>query len=437
VDGEDGQERVTHRRSAVALVAAAFFAVLAVRCGGGGTTTGDDVAQRVGQTIQQPGMVYHAVASDGAEVWIDASDQLYRKADAPTRGTLVSVGQGWLQTVYSPVQNAVAQNDKTPPGPATPRINNPAVSWTEALAALGFGNELQMIDKETADGIEVWVLQARTPIVDSNGNVSGSLIGRVEVDVGTNLPHAFEGRQTSVDGTTPTPDAYGLNPNHRTVYTTSEMIPRGSLAADFFDPSNVSAQVQTPAGNLQKLRAIGLAPLWFGEQYLGPGGLLQLPVSNSVTATASAKRGDIHYTLILPTSATKALEETDAVIIRLAADASTFTAPTITQFGGVLPEQKDTVTVSGQPAILFTSTLTPNDLPCPKGATCSPSDAAMYRRLIFAVGKTNVQLEASARIDSVGQDANGYNTRDGIIALAEALKEAPAATPTPSVSPSG
>jgi hypothetical protein len=101
----------------------------------------------------------------------------------------------------------------------------------------------------------------------------------------------------------------------------------------------------------------------------------------------------------------------------------------------VLPEQMDTVTVNGQPAILYTSSLTPNDLPCPAGTTCPPSDAAMYRRLDFAVGKTNVQLETSARIDSVGQDANGYNTKAGIIALAEALTEAPAATPTPGPAP--
>jgi hypothetical protein len=402
---------------------------------GGGSTSGDDVAQRVGQTIQQPGMVYHALANDGAEVWIDASDQLYRKTDAKAGGSLVSVGQGWIQTAYDPFQNTVTQKDQTPPGPATPRINNPAVSWTDALGALGFGSELQMIGKETADGIEVWVLQAKTPIVDSSGNVTGSLIGRIEVNVSTNLPHAFERSETSVDGTTPTPDANGLSPNRRTVYTTSEMIPRSSLPADFFDASKVNSQVQTPAENLQKLRAIGLAPLWLGEQYAGSGGLLQLPPSNSVSATASTTSGDIHYSLIVPTSATNAQEETDAVIIRLAADASTFTAPTIPQFGGVLPEQMDTVTVNGRSATLYTSVLTPNDLPCASGQTCPASNAALYRRLIFAVGTTSVQLEASARVDASGQDFNGYNTKDGIIALAGALTEAPAVTPAPSPTP--
>ncbi len=421
-------------RLAFGLAAALIGAGLVSGCGGG-STSGDDIARRVGQTILQPGMVYHSVADDGAEVWIDASDQLYRKADATSKGRLVSVGQGWSQTVYDPFQNAVTQKDNTPPGPATPRINNPAVSWTDALGALGFGNALDMIGKETADGIEVWVLQARTPILDSNSNVTGSLVGRIEVTVSTNLPHAFELHETSIDGTTPTPDPYGLNPNRRTVYTTSEMIPRSSLSADFFDSSKVSSQVQTPAENLQKLRAVGLTPLWLGEQYAGPGGLLQLPVSNSVSAVASTKSGDIHYTLILPTSATSAVQATDAVIVRLAADATTFTAPTVPQFGGVLPERKDTVTVNGQAATLYTSILTPSDLPCATGTTCLVSGAALYRRLIFAVGTTNVQLETSARVGASGQDANGYNTRDGIIALAEALTEAPAATPAPSPSP--
>jgi hypothetical protein len=406
---------------------------------GGGSTNGDDVAQRVGQTIQQPGMVYHAVANDGSEVWIDANDQLYRKADATARGSFLSVGQGWTQTVYDPVQNAVTKNDRSPQGSTRPRIDNPAVSWTDALGALGYGNSLVAIGKEMADGIEVWVLQAKTPIVDSSGNVTGSLTGRIEVNVSTSLPHAFESHETDSSGATPTPDAYGLSPNRRTVYTTSEMIPRSSLPADFFDPSMVSSQVKTPAERLQELRVIGLTPLWLGEQYAGSGGLLQLPASNSVTAAASTNSGDIHYSLIVPTSATNALEETDAVIVRLAADASTFTQPTVPQFGGILPERKETVTENGQAATLYTSILTPSDLPCASGQTCPPSDAPLYCRLIFAAGTTNVQIETAARIGSGGQDANGYNNKDGIIALAEALTEAPAATPapSPSASPSG
>jgi hypothetical protein len=338
-------------------------------------------------------------------------------------------------TSYDPFQNAVSDRDRTPAGPSTPRINNPAVSWTDALSALGFGNTLDSTGKSTADGTEIWVVQANSPILDKNGNVAGSLAGRVEIDARTNLPHAFERHQTNANGTTPTPDVSGLSPNRRIVYTTSEMIPRSSLAADFFDKAKVDAQVQTPAESLDKIREIGLTPLWLSEQYVANPGLLQLPATNAVFAVASDKRGEVHYSLIVPTSSTNAQEEPDAVIIRVAADATTFTAPTIPQVGGVLPEQKDSVTVNGQPATLYTSTLTPNDLRCDPGATCPPSDAALYRRLIFAVGTTNVQVEAAARIGASGQDANGYNKKDAIIALAEALTEAPQSTATPTPAP--
>ncbi len=419
------------RASAVALVVAVVLAAMVVGCGGGGDPSGDDLAKKVGDAINQPGMVYHTVANDGTEVWIDAPDQLYLKVAATAQGKLLSTGQGWTVTSYDPFQNAVTEKDRTPAGPATPRINNPAVSWTDALGALGFGNTLDSTDKSTADGTEIWVVQANSPILDKNGNIAGSLAGRVEIDAKTNLPHAFERHQTDANGVTPTPDVSGLSPNRRIVYKTSEMIPRSSLAADFFDKAKVGAQVQTPAESLDKIRQIGLTPLWLGEQYKANPGLLQLPATNAVFAVASDKRGEVHYSLIVPTSATNAQEELDAVIIRVAADATKLTSPTIPQIGGTLPEQKDRVTVNGQPATLYTSTLTPNDLPCDPGATCPPTDAALYRRLVFAVGTTNVQVEAAARIGPSGVDANGYNKKDTIIALAEALTEAPQSTPTP------
>jgi hypothetical protein len=413
----------------------AVLGLLVAGCGGGGDPSGDDLAKKVGDAINQPGMVYHTVANDGTEVWIDAPDQLYLKVAATAQGKLLSAGQGWTVTSYDPFQNAVTEKDRTPTGPATPRINNPAVSWTDALSALGFGNTLDSTGKSTADGSEIWVVQANSPILDKNGNIAGSLAGRVEIDAKTNLPHAFERHQTDANGTTPTPDVSGLSPNRRIVYKTSEMIPRSSLASDFFDKAKVDVQVQTPAESLDKIRAIGLTPLWLGEQYAANPGRLQLPANNAVFAVAADKRGEVHYSLIVPTSSTDAQEEADAVIIRVAADATTFKSPSVPQFGGVLPEKKDSVMVNGQPATLYTSILTPSDLPCASGATCPQTDAKLYRRLIFAVGTTNVQVEAAARIGASGQDANGYNNKDAIVALAEALMEAPQSTATPTPGP--
>ncbi|MEO8458846.1 MAG: hypothetical protein ABI559_13675 [Chloroflexota bacterium] len=378
-----------------------------------------------------PGMVYHSITNEGTEVWVDAADQKYRKKDPTAQGALVSVGQGWTQYYYDPFANTVGTKDLSPQGSATPRINNPAVSWTDALGALGFGNTLDLTAKSQADGVTVWVLEAKTPIVDKNGNLAGSLNGRIEIDTTTNLPHAFEKHQELVNGATPTTDPNGLNPNRRIVYKTSEMIARSSLPDNFFESSEVSTQLQAPEQNIEKVRALGLTPLWLGVHYEGPGGILQLPMDTGVFAVSSPVSGEVHYSLIVPTSASQAVEEKDAVIVRFSKDITTFKSPLIPEIGGTLPEQQSASSVNGGPAVLYTSTLTPNDLPCPNG-NCPVSSAALYRRLIFSVGDTGVQIETAARVGAGGNDANGYNGKDAIVALAEALFTPPAPdTPTP------
>lgn len=400
------------------------IAMPAAACGGDGDPTGQEIASKVQQTIEQGGMVYHAVEGDGTELWIDAANEQFRKKESPQSAGLSSIGQGWTQYSYDPFTNTVVTKDLSPQGPATPRINNPAVSWSDALGALAFGNQLDFTAKSVADGVEVWVLQAKTPILDKQGNQAGALNGRVEIDTKTNLPHAFEKKEVYSDGTTPTPDLSGLNPNRRIVYTKSEMIARDSLPADFFDQSLVSQQLQSPEQNMEKVRALGLEPLWLGVYYEGPGGILQLPQDTGVFAVSAEERAEIHYSLTVPVSATEAQEETDTVILRLAKDPSQFRPPTIPQFGGDLPEQRNATTVNGSPATLYTSILTTANLPCPAG-NCPTSSEPLYRRLLFSVGDTAVQLEVASRIAASGRDINGYNDKDAIVALAEALSAAP------------
>lgn len=411
-------------------MAALLFAIGALAaCGGGGDEpSADEIASKVQQTIEQSGMVYHAVQADGTELWIDAADQQFRKKE--TSG-LTSIGKGWTEYSYDPFTNTVLTKDLTPQGPATPRINNPAASWVDALGALAFGNKLDFTAKSTADGVEVWVLQAVTPILDKQGNQVGSLNGRVEIDTTTNLPHAFERREAHSDSTTPTPDLSGLSPNRRIVYTKSEMVGRDSLPTDFFDQAVVSKQLQSPEENMEKVRALGLEPLWLGVYYEGPGGILQLPQDTGVFAVSAEDRAEIHYSLTVPISSTNAQNEADTVILRLAKDPSKFKPPTIPQFGGELPERQSSTSVNGGPAVLYSSVLTPADLPCPTG-NCPTSSTTLYRRLVFSVGDTAVQLETAARIGSGGQDLDGYNDKDAIVKLAEALFAAPPiAAPTP------
>jgi hypothetical protein len=422
-----------------AILSAAVVTVigLLVACGGGdGNPDAQEIAGRVLQAIDQPGMVYHAVGDDGSEIWMDAANQRFRKKDAPSGGGLVSVGEGWIRVYYDPVANAVSTRDLTPKSSATPRIGNPAGSWLDALSALSYGNTLNFKVKSTADGVEVWVLEAATPIVDSQGNIAGTLAGRVEIAVETNLPHAFEGRTSFADGSTPTPDPRGNSPNRRIVYTTSEMIPLDSLPADFFSDEAVSSQVQTPEQNMQKFADAGLSALWLGVYYDGPGGILQLPRDTGVFVVGSQERAEIHYSLLIPVSATDAQENPDSVILRFARNPSAFKQPTIEQFAGELPEDVDSVDVRCQSALLYTSLLKVRDLPCDSDP-CLEGDAALYRRVIFSVSDdTSVQIETAARAGLSGTDANGYNTRKGIIALAEALfPPEPLPSPTTAAAP--
>ena len=389
----------------------------------------DDVVQKVAAAIEQPGKVYHVKGNDGSEVWIDPQAQQFRRKDASAAGELTSIGAGWNRTSFDPLNNTTKDEDTSPKGDLRPRIDNPMVRWTDALLALGFGQQMQLVGRTISDGREVIAIQVESPVVDDSGNTTSTLFGRVEVDPVTYLPYSFQQRQVLPDGTTATPAVAGVDPDRRIVYTTSELIDRSSLPDNFFDPSIVSQQVLTNEESLQRIRQIGLTPLWLGEDYPGSGGDLKVPPTEGIFAVASTNSAEIHYALVGDTIVGK-----DAVIVRLAKDASTFTPPTIPQYGGNLPEQKDQVTVNGQPATLYSSLLTTADIPCDTGTACPASHAVLYRRLQFTQSGTTVQIEAAARIDDNGADSNGYNSKAGIISLAEALTEVPeaSATPTPS-----
>ncbi|HVP05052.1 MAG TPA: hypothetical protein VMT90_05170 [Dehalococcoidia bacterium] len=418
----------------VSVVAVAVVAALLLSgvLGGGSSDnpgSGDEIAQKVLEAITKPGMVYQVVGTDGSVAWIDPADEEYRRRDATLDGGLTSVGKGWTRYSYDIQNNVVAQDDTSPTGAQRPRIDDPLARWTDPTAALAFSGRLEVTGREVADGKQVIVLQASTPVVDKEGNQAGTLFGRVEIDAETFLPHAFQRRQVLANGTTPTPAVAGQDPNARVVYT-SDFIPRSSLAADFFDQSIVQQQVKTNQNGLQQVRDIGLTPLWFGVYYDGrPYGELQLPPTVSIAADSEAKTAHIDYALVSPT-----LQSEGAVIIRLAEDTSQFTHPQIPQFAGDLPENEETVTAGGVTATLYTSILTVNALPCP-AASCPHSDAKLYRRLVFKHGDAAVQIEVEPRLDDQGNDLNGFNSRDGIISLAGVLTEVPADAVMPTPAP--
>lgn len=420
--------RVLAALAGVSVLAAIIVAVALIAGGGDddGVGSADAVAQKVAEAIRKPGMVYNVGGNDGSLAWIDAEMQQYRRRESAINGSGTSVGSGWTEISYNAGTNSVTEDDTTPNASQRPRIDDPMVRWMDPLAALAFSNRLTLIGQTTVDGVQVIALEATTPVVDASGNVTGTLFGRVEVDAETYLPHAFEARQTLASGVTPTPGPEGLDP--RVLYT-SEFIERSTLPAGFFDRSVVEGQVQTNQNQMDAIRELGLTPVWFGQYYDGkPYGEVQLPPTVSVSIDDEGTQAEIDYALVSPTSVA-----TNAVIIRLSADASTFTRPEIPQYAGELPEDEETVTLAdGATATLYTSILTVDALPCPT-ADCPQSSAALYRRLVLQRGDTAVQIEVSPRILDDGTDSNGFNSRDGIVSLAGVLVNVPAdvALPTP------
>lgn len=413
------------------LLSAAVLALLVtiVACGGGdddGTEyTAEEIVANVQAAVIQPGMIVHAVGDDGSEVWLDPENELFRRQESPNRGGLTSVGDGWIRYGYDPFNNVVTTEDLSPGG-GTPRINTPMAPWWEPLTALAYGVELTVIGATTADGQEVIAVEARSPVLDGDGQFSGNFLeGRAEFDPETFLPTAFEQREIVAEGQSATQPT----PAQRRIKYTAELLPTADVPEGFFSQDVVKNAVLTVEENLQKVRDLSLTPYWLGEEFIGEGGILRLPDNDNFFVDEGTQTAEIHYGYFAPISEQTGETLPDSVLVRLATDTSVFVPPEVPSFGGDIPEQRQEVTVRGGTGVVLGSLLTPSDLPCDSGS-CPATRAPLYYRIVLQIGDTAVQIEAMARVDSTGADRNHYNSVQGVIALAEALTEAISATPT-------
>lgn len=369
-------------------------------------------------------MVFHAAADNGGEVWIDAERQVYRQRDATAVGGLTSVGQGWTRTSYDPFQNKVIAQDKSPSDPNRPRLDDPAIQWFEPLAALAYAPELRLIGRTTSDGRAVIAIEARSPVLDK-GNFTGRyLIGRVELDAQSRLVVAFERRLQLPPDETPNADDLQDDQKPTRIRYQTEFLPRDTLPPDFFSPTIVEQQVITLEENLATIAAMGLDLLWLDKEFSDSHGTLRLPEGTEGVFVDSTKgEASFHYSLVTGGAGDTRLLA-DSVVIKIGPPGTDFGQPAIQQFSGRLPEGGRTVTAAGQQAMLYTSILTPADLPCPAG-DCPRTRTPLYHRLSLTIGSTGLQIETYARVDSVtGDDQNGYNNTEGIVALAEAVASA-------------
>ncbi|MDO8615832.1 MAG: hypothetical protein Q7T33_08875 [Dehalococcoidia bacterium] len=398
-------------------------------CGGGGDALSEeDVLRKAANAVRAEGMVFHAQGDDGSEVWIDAVNQHYRKRDGKTG--LVSVGEGWKTTSYDPLSNQT-KTEETQFGPeVTVRINDPSTLWFEPLGALSFAQGIRLVGRTKGDGEDVIAVETASPIVDASSRGTGSfLVGRVELDVNTYLVTAFERRVTVAQGQpTPTPDLEGNDPlkTVRIRYET-ELVPADSLAADIFSTEVVEAQAVTLSENIQRVRDLKLTPYWLGEVYRNALGSFRLPDSpEAVVVDPEKRQAAFQYAMEVQATADSPFFLADeAIVVRLGPAGDTiFDLPTVQGFAGQIPEDQEVVEVLGQRTVVYTSILTPSDLPCPAGAQCVATSVPLYHRLLLTLADTAIQVETFAKVGSQGQESNQYNTKDGILALAQALTAA-------------
>ena len=389
--------------------------VVVAACGGGGSESGEEIVEKVEEALNEPGTIYHAIGDDDSEVWIDVEKEKFRRREVTSSGELISVGDGWDRYTFDPILNRVFVEDANPEGLIRPRIDHPMILWNEALGALAFGQELEVIGDTVADGRAVIALNARTPIARDGEPTGATLVGRVELDPETYLPLAYERSEEVPAGGTPSQERVRIR------YTTSELISRDDLPEGFFDQSVVEAQAPTTEESLLRLGDLGLTAYWLDKIYESELGRLELPPRDAVMTDPTTDAAALHYALIVRTDTAGGLAPLlDSVIVRLARDPNGFVQPTFPEFAGTLPEQEQEVEVRGVTGTLLTSILSPFDLGCETGE-CPPTEAPLYRRLIFLIDGTAVQIETFGRVASTGEELNGYNSELGIVALGETL----------------
>lgn len=402
--------------------------------GDGSNLSGEELAQRVFDKMNEPGNVYHAVGAD-TETWLDIDAKEYRERQVTAAGDRVAVGSEWMRWNYDPSTNQTSSSDDSLVSTdRRPRIDDPAINWLEALGALAFAQELDVLGERTsAEGDTVLVLEARSPIVENGELTDRTLIGRLELEPDTLLLSAFERQERLPLDSTPAPED-PLNPtSRRVVYIVSELIPRSDLDDGFFSSQVVDDAVVTFEGKVEQARELGIEPYWLGDDYADEYGSLKLqPDENGFTVDVPVAGSDesippeVQFHYITPTVRPDGQEVFlgEAVVVKLwPADKAQFAPPTVEGFGGDLPEGRQDVIVRGAEATLLTSLLRFNDVPCEgeEGLECPDSEAPLYRRLVVIVSDTAIQLEAKAVVDPDGVDRNPYNSDDALTAIAEAL----------------
>ncbi len=410
-----------------------LIAALTAACGGGGSggaaggeppsaaaptqaSPASQMISSVAKAISKPGMVFHAQADNGVELWIDTEKELARRQSG-TEGTSsfgISIGQGLAFTAYDPETNGVKTQQLQLP-PELERAEHVSVVWFEPLNLMLRAKEPKLLDDRVIAGRSVATIEVANP---TGGQIfpEGSVqIARIEVDRETLLVAAYETQIVVPDGVDKEQFGDRLNPV-RVTYQLAEIVPRESLPTSLFSPDEARKGIISVRQKLEDVKKLGLEPYWLGESHETSQGKLTLGNATDISINGEKGRVSIHYTL---TGGQGRLD--DAVVVTLQPRGAEFEQPALGWLAGKKPEQRTDLPGPGIGAVLLTSLLKPGSAPCPV-QTCAPSDVPLYRRLVTTMGSTAVEIVAMAGVDPAnGKDANPFNTPEAISGLASSL----------------
>jgi hypothetical protein len=398
------------RNLGVVALTVALVLDLGAACGGGGgggvdLSDADEVMAGALRAVSPAGQVGHLKWEESAagletplgEAWIDADNGRFRLEHRSVEGegssSTVAAGEEWRIAYYMasgddswPFSNITAVDREEM---AAWGMDNLAYVGAAYLSRLAWAGERSVVGESTAGGREVVVLEAKQP-TDVQKGPGWMFVATVELDKATLLPVQF--RSSTVD-------PYGTEGDVLSLAGFEwEAVSPDDLPPDFFSPDALFATYNTAPEKLAEAGKLGFELYWLGEKYKDTsGGQLDLYLWD-VEWDMEADPEDwpeLHYA--------SEVMRGGAVIIREGPVGQAQFGPGSEAVG---PIEQEEVAVSGQPAILYSSS-DGND-----------------RWLVFTRGETVIELHPMTMSEEEG-NINPFNNTKALVALAEDLAPVP------------
>jgi hypothetical protein len=364
------------------------LAILVVGCGDGG----EDLLSRAIAAVTPPGQVFYVEGREfpsGGEanarsvaVWIDGDGDLFRyerRREWPGGSEIyVKVGEGWESTDFEESANDV--DEESVPVEYQAIFRDPASLALTYLWFLATADKWQVLETRIEQERKLVVLEARTVRTGDGGDFAAGteFIMTIMLEADTLWPVRRELKIIY-------PNGEEAEESEIVEFDRVELLARDELPAEFFSRSAVRELFQTLDDKIQEAVSLDFTLYWLGESDSESG--LEL---TDVYVTSDMVRVVLYYNIeSLRGSVTIRQEKGDR---QSRSNCESSTADT------------EEVAVRGGKATLETSRY---------GGHC----------LMFGLDGTAVEI-FTVPVGVGGNDANAFNNREAIVALAEGLEPA-------------